>query len=614
MSPSTTGRIGYSMFLMKALCATVAVVGATALVISAQSPAHAQRGDTSAASTTVLGSYMAGRLARSHHDTTSAAVFYRQALQRDPANTLVLENSFLAEAAEGETARATELARQVIAQPQGNRLAHIWLAAVAMKDNNLTQVQEHLTKGSGGGPIGDLTITLARAWVHLAEGNSSRALEGLRTSRIPEAAQSYNRFHRALISDLAGRRSDAAREYEVVFKQDPRTPRVALAYAQHAASAGDLKLARAVLKDHADKVSGDGQPMVTALQNQLQGNDVIRLLIESPQQGYAEVFYGLGEALASEGGVSLGGIYLQIALLLRPDAPFTLAALANVHELTKRYDAAIAVYNRIPLGTPLQRAVEIRKAVNLNLLERVDEAKLLLLRLSAEVPDDVRPLVTLGDIMRAHKRFDEAIEYFNRVIAMTAKPEAKHWTYWYARGTSYERLKRWPQAEVDLLRALQLSPDQPLILNYLGYSWIDQNRNLKQGLAMIEKAVAAKPDDGYIVDSLGWANFRLGNFKEAVRYLERAVELRPEDPVLNDHLGDAYWRVGREREAKFQWEQALSLKPEPDDAEKIQVKLQRGLASLVSPKSAAKKSKQAGRPDSPRKQVERQTSPVSPFQ
>ena len=138
----------------------------------------------------------------------------------------------------------------------------------------------------------------------------------------------------------------------------------------------------------------------------------------------------------------------------------------------------------------------------------------------------------------------EAVDYYTRAIALIDKPEKKHWIYYYSRGTCYERLKKWPTAEADLQKALQLSPDQPLVLNYLGYSWIDQNRNLKQGLALIEKAVQLKPDDGYIVDSLGWAHYRLGNYKEAVKHLERAVELRPEDPVLNDHLGDAYWRVG----------------------------------------------------------------------
>ena len=561
----------------------------------------------------LLGSYMAGRLARSHHDSASAVTFYRRALDRDPFDPQVVEASFMAEAAEGNFERATALAERLISGQSGHRLAYMWLATTAMKQRQFSVANDHLVKSAGGGPIGDLTAILARAWVRLGEGNSAGAIELLRTFKIAEAAQNYVRYHRALVSDLSGRRSDAAREFESVFKQDPRTPRLALAYAQHAASGGDLKLARSILKDHLDKVGGEAQPMIRALQTQLAGSDVVKLLIESPEQGYAEVFYGLGEALASEGGVSLASIYLQMALMLRPDSSFALAALANVHELTRRFDDAIKTYDRIPKDTPMQQAIEIRKGVNLNLLEKVDEAKVSLEKLAAQTPDDVRPLVTLGDIMRAHKRFPEAVEYYNRVIAMTPKPESKHWAYWYARGTSYERLKNWPAAEADLQRALQLAPDQPLILNYLGYSWIDQGRNLKQGMAMIERAVAAKPDDGYIVDSLGWAHYRLGNFRDAARHLERAVELRPEDPVLNDHLGDAYWRVGREREARFQWDQALSLKPEPEDAEKIKGKLQNGLVRASAP--GAKKSKQAaGKADLPKKRVDQQTSPVSPFQ
>ncbi len=594
------GRAAFACALLSALVSTGSA--------SAQSPTDAVQKNS------LLGSYMAGRLARSHHDSASAVTFYRRALDRDPFDPQVVENSFMAEAAEGNFERATALARRVINNQGGHRLAHMWLATDAVRLRQFALANEHLGKSAGGGPIGELTATLARSWVRLAEGNSAGAIDLLRNFRIAEAAQNYVRYHRALVSDLAGRRSEAAREYEAVFRQDPRTPRLVLAYAQHAASGGDLKLARNIIKEHLDKVAGDGQPMVRALQSQLQGNEVIRLLVDSPEAGYAEVFYGLGEALAGEGGVSLASIYLQMALMIRPQSHFALAALANVHELTKRYDAAIATYDRIPQGSPMQQAIEIRKAVNLNLLEKVDDAKNLLERLAADSPDDVQSLVTLGDIMRANKRYSEAIEYYNRVIAGTPKPESKNWIYWYARGTSYERLKKWSAAEADLLKALQLAPDQPLVLNYLGYSWIDQQRNLKQGLAMIEKAVAARPDDGYIVDSLGWAHYRLGNYREAVRHLERAVELKPEDPVLNDHLGDAFWRIGREREARFQWEQALTLKPEPEDEEKIKQKLQNGLARAAAAPQL-KRGKQAGKAEADRKRVDRQPAPgVSPFQ
>ena len=209
---------------------------------------------------------------------------------------------------------------------------------------------------------------------------------------------------------------------------------------------------------------------------------------------------------------------------------------------------------------------------------------------SAARRDTILPLDALAGIMRARKRYKEATEYYTRIIDMLPKPERQHWTYWYARGTSYERLKQWPLAERDLKMALSLNKDQPLVLNYLGYSWIDQNRNLRQGLKVIERAVVLKSGDGYIVDSLGWAHYRLGNFKTAVTYLEKAVELRADDPTLNDHLGDALWQVGRRREARFQWEQALTLNPEAEDEAKIRAKLQNG---LVTPRRVATPARRA---------------------
>jgi Flp pilus assembly protein TadD len=217
-------------------------------------------------------------------------------------------------------------------------------------------------------------------------------------------------------------------------------------------------------------------------------------------------------------------------------------------------------------------------------------------------------------IMRGQKRWDEAITYYSRAIAIIKKPEAQHWNYYYSRGTSYERVRKWPQAEADLQTALKLNPDEPTVLNYLGYSWVDQNKNLKTGLQLIEKAVKLKPEDGYIVDSLGWAHFRMGNFKEAVRWLERAVELRPDDPVLNDHYGDGLWRVGREREAVFQWNQSLQLKPETEDAEKTQKKLTAGLPILVKAAAPTKRTRDAQRSEQPpRKRAETRT-PSAPVQ
>ncbi len=653
----------------------------------------------------LVGSYLAGRFARNQHDAARAAEFYRNALTRDAGNELLLEQAFQMEASQGNWPRAVELARELVAAQPPHRIANLFLGLSEFKEGDYKKSAEHF-RAAETGPIGELTGALALAWVQEADGDATSALETIKMPKQAEWAQLYLRYHRALIADLAGRGQDASAAYELAFRQDTRTLRTALAYARHAARAGDRKLAKSILKEHLEKAQGEGHPLIRALRDEIDKGAKPDLIASSAKDGMAEVFYGLGEALISEGAVGIGVLYLQMALYVEPDHQFALAALANAHETNKLYAEAIATYDRIPNTSPLETAIEIRKAYNLNSLDRIDEARETLVKLlgsgkettseksAAREPvpatdgaaddailklgsrgDEVTKLQealkalgydiptadgafgdatrravmkfqskngfkadglagprtvaaifkasptakpaepatsasssdergtalstgekleiydALGSIMRSRKLYAEAVGYYDHAIALIPKPERRHWSYYYSRGTSYERLKNWPAAEVDLEKALSLYPDQPLVLNYLGYSWIDQGRNLKEGMAHIEKAVALKPDDGYIVDSLGWAHFKQGNFKEAVRYLERAVELKPDDPVLNDHLGDALWRVGREREARFQWDQALTLKPEPEDADKIKKKLEQGLSS--APEAAVTTTKQA---------------------
>ncbi len=589
------------VFHGKALWLAGLLVAASITAMSA-SPASA-RGDAPPEVRSLLGSYLAGRIARGQHDSEAAARYYGRALLSDPSNEALMEQALLMEMTEGRHEESIGLARALVAAQPTHRVGRLVLALGEAKAGRFDVAEEHF-KASSSGMLGELTGALGRAWMLAARGEVKAAMDVLDNVKQAEWPQLFLRYHKALILDVAGRRSEARAIYERNFKVDAKTLRTTLAYVHHATAAGDMKLARAILDEHAKKVGGNLHPLAKAAIEEVRANKRMGLLISNATEGLAEAFYGLGELLSGEGGVNVGAIYLQMSLYLKGDAPLALAALASVHETTRRYDAANAYYDRIPKGTPLQSSIDIRKAINLNQIDKVDEAKALLETLAKADPSDIRPLDALGNIMRGRKRFQEAIDYYTRAIALVGtKPEAKHWTYFYARGTSFERLKRWPQAEADLQRALQLSPEQPLVLNYLGYSWVDQNRNLKQGLSLIEKAVSLKPEDGYIVDSLGWAHYRLGNFKEAVKYLERAVELKPEDPVLNDHLGDALWRVGRELEAKFQWQQALTLKPEPEDEAKIRQKVTAGLAPVQVPKVVKRKAREPQRAEPPKRQT-----------
>jgi tetratricopeptide (TPR) repeat protein len=576
-------------FLGRLLSLGLCAVLLTVAGFFSDAPAYSQDQDLGPdeVSTSVLGNYLAGRFARATQDTKDAAKFYERALTRDPSNEVLLDQAFQMETMSADWPKAIPLAEQLAATQQSHRMSQFLLGVAAFKNGDYSKAEDHF-KAASENPIGELTSAIALGWSRLAAGDADGALSAVDLPKQPDWAQFYLRYHRGLIADLAGRKAVAGAAFEKMFSQDSRTLRTSLAYAQHAAHYGDFKLARQIMKEQLSKTQGDAHPLAKEMLDRINKREKTPLLITSPTEGLAEVYYGLGEALTGEGGVSLGTIYLQLALYVKPDHAFALAALANAQEVAHRYQDAIVTYDKIPQGTPLQSAIDIRKAFNLNSLEKTDEAKAILERLAAKDPKDVRPLEALGNIYRARKEYAQAVTYFTRAIAVLGKPDKRQWGYYYARGTAYERLKNWPAAEADLKKALAMAPDQPLVLNYLGYSWVDQGKHLKDGMRLIEKAVQLKPDDGYIVDSLGWAHYKRGDFKEAVRYLERAVEIKPEDPTLNDHLGDAFWKVGREREARFQWNQALSLSPEPEDVEKIKTKIERGLDSEGLAKNASK--------------------------
>jgi tetratricopeptide (TPR) repeat protein len=559
------------------LLTTAAVLGVTHLSMSF---AASHNSGDSEAMHSLLGSYLAANFARGDNDVSHATTFYRNALALDPDNELLLEQAFQAEASEANWNRAVPLANKLVELDPSHRLAHLVIGLSSFKAGDYTRAEKEFSAAKDG-LIGELTSGLAGAWAALAAGDANRALKLVTEPKNAEGAKFYLTFHQGLIADVGGKRREAASAYQRSLRLNGRMLRTGLGYARHAAHEGKFKLANSILDGLSDGSQDEEHPLITRLREEIKAGGNVPLLVESPAEGIAETFYGLGELLTNEGGVGMGIIYLQMALYVQPDNEYALMALARAYEQAKRYEDAIATYDRIPRDIAQEPENEIRKAFDLNSLDRVDEAKAILEDLAMQSPDDIKPLDALGTILRSRKRYAEAVEYYDRALTLVPTPSKRHWALYYSRGTCYERLKDWPLAEADLKTALDLYPDQPMVLNYLGYSWVDQNRNLKEGMELIEKAVGLRPDDGYIVDSLGWAHYKLGNYPEAVRFLERAVELKPQDPVLNDHLGDALWRVGREREARFQWDQALTLEPEPEDAEKIKKKLADGLAMSV---------------------------------
>jgi tetratricopeptide (TPR) repeat protein len=538
---------------------------------------------------TASGSYLAARHAGQQRDAGAAAVYYREALKHDRNNSELLDRTFLSLLVDGDIDEAAKYAERVAQADKNDRVSRLVIGVQALKRKNYANARKELAQ-SVRGPITDLTATLLTAWSAFGAGDAKGAVAAIDRLAGPDWYAIFKELHAGMILDLSGNEKEAGKRFEHAYKLDPSALRVVEAYGSWLSRNRPEKEALDVFETF-DKVL-PRHPLVVEAMVKLKAGEKLPRLVETAQAGAGEALYGLGASLGRRGGEDLGLVYLQLGLYLAPNHPLALLSLADLYESVKKPALAIKVYERVPANSPLRRNAVIQMAANLDLLDRADEAEKHLNAIIKEHPDDQEAIMALGNVLRGHKKFAECADVYSKAVDLIGTPDKSNWTVFYFRGICYERSKQWPKAEADLKKALELFPDQPHVLNYLGYSWIDQGTNLDEGMAMIKKAVQQRPDDGYIVDSLGWAYFKLGNYEEAAKNLEHAIELKPEDPTINDHLGDAYWRVGRELEAKFQWAHARDLKPEPEDLPKIEEKLKNGLPDETS--SQAKATKKTG--------------------
>jgi len=566
--------------------AGVVVVLGVPLALAAATPTPQEL-----AHTTATGSYLAARHAGVERDSAAAAAYYLNVLKSDPRNADLLGHAFLAVLTAGEIDEASRLAERLLQVDRSDRIARLVIGVRAFKQRQYGFARQNFAQ-SVRGPVTDLTASLLTAWAFAGTGDSRAAVETLDRLTGPDWYSIFKDLHAGMILDIANNKKEAGKRYERAYKADPMALRTVEAYGRYLSRNGTANEALEVYQSF-NKAVPD-HPVIVEEMKAVKGGDRLPPLADSAQAGAAEALYGLGASIGRRGGEDLALVYLQLALYLQPTHPMALLSLADLYESLKKPDLAIKVYDRIAPSSPLHRNAEIQIASDLDALDRPEEAKKRLERLIADHPKDTEAIMALGNILRGRKDFAACADVYGKAIANLTVPEKANWVMFYFRGICYERSKQWPNAEADLKKALELYPDQPLVLNYLGYSWIDQGVNLEEGMKMIRRAVEQRPDDGYIVDSLGWANYHIGNYEEAVKDLDRAVELKPEDPTINDHLGDAYWRVGRVLEARFQWSHAKDLKPEPDELPKIEQKLKSGLPDDTSSAADAAKTKKAG--------------------
>ncbi len=284
----------------------------------------------------------------------------------------------------------------------------------------------------------------------------------------------------ALILDLAAQRKEAAKRYERAYKLDPSALRVVQAYGSNLSRLGNRDEALKVFATFDESLPR--HPLILEAMADLKAGKRLPMLVDTPQAGAAEVLYGLGAALGRRGGEDLGLIYLQLALYLVPQHSLALLSLADLYEAIKKPELAIKTYERVPLNSPLQRNALIQSAIALDTLDRTDEAKASLDKLIAANPQDLEAIMALGNVQRGRKQFAECADVYSKGISTLTKDEKSNWVIYYFRGICLERSKQWPKAETDLKKSLELFPDQPHVLNYLGYSWVDQGVNLDEGM------------------------------------------------------------------------------------------------------------------------------------
>jgi tetratricopeptide (TPR) repeat protein len=508
------------------------------------------------------GAFLAGRFAGTQNDLDFATDEFLKALDLDRGNVELQQQAFLAALMAGrpETARLAQ--RQV-----DNPTAQLFLGDAEARNGNWEQAEARFARLPRQG-LTEILQPLLVAWAEAGGGHADAALATLRPFVEGGRFRGLFALHAALIADIAFRNAEAARLYAVAQREfGGLNLQLGRILASWQARQGQTAEAAKTLAATAETVDD-----LAIVLPQLQANAAQRV-VRNATDGMAQAYVALAAALRQDDSTAFAAVLLHLALELRPDMTMARLLYAEIAEGGKHPQAALQVLAPVAADDPLGALVALRRAELQDQLGDTPAALRILDDLAAQYPNRPEPWAMQGDILRQKHRYAEAVTAYDKAVATVPQPVQANWPLFYDRGIALERSHQWPRAEADFKRALELSPDQPFVLNYLAYSWTELGENLPQARQMLERAVELRPNDGALVDSLGWVQLAQGNVAAGVKTLEKAVELTPEDATVNGHLGDAYLKAGRTLEAEYQWRRALSLNPDPEDVPKLEAKL-----------------------------------------
>lgn len=515
------------------------------------------------AGSTFSGSYLAARFAQRQQDWAAAQHYMNAVVGFDESNELMANRAFLLSLGAGELPAARRLAERILTDQQnGTDIALIFLASEALKRGEFKSALDLVARLPDDG-FGQYTKPLMTAWAQFGMGDRAGAVAHLATYS-EETDPTYN-LHLGMMYDLEGDMENAAKHYTVAL-EDSLTLHNALLLADFFERHGDTATAHRLY-------DGLGSLYGTTVKTGAQKTKMIR----TPADGAAVALFELATMLFERRSYDSAQIYGRLVQVLAPDSAFGRLMIGDIAAINQHYPEAVAAYGEIGAASPLYLLSRLRIAEVYESADLPDAATGMLRKL-AELPQArTQALTALGDMHRRRENFTQAVAVYDEILTEIGEPAESHWALIYARGMSLERANDWDRAEKDLLLALTFQPDNPMILNYIGYTWVDKGVNLQKGMDFIRRAVALRPDDGYILDSYGWAFYRLGDMEQAVYWLEKSVALVPDDSTILDHLADAYWQTGRKTEARFKWQHARELSKDADFRASVERKIKSGI-------------------------------------
>ena len=555
--------------------ASIALAAAT-FAVAPSTPGHAQ---------SLSGSFLAARHAVAENDFEMAAYYWRRALIRAPRDVRMMSQALFYSVLAGDMDHAAPLARRLEAEAPDDRVANLVLAVEEIRLGRFDAARERLEVSSGDA-VNSLMTRLLLGWARVGAGDSAAAIEEFSSLDNSAIYKVFGRLHAGYAAAVSGE-FEAAEAFFAESFDAASTPssRMVLARAAVLSRSGAWEAAAEVLR--AGLANDDANTDLRRAQEAVAAQQALALPVNTAELGASEALFGLAGALSQEQGGRFGLLYAHLALHLRGAFPASDLLIGDILLDLDRFDAAREAYERVPKDHNAYAAAQVGVASSLRSVERTEEAIDALRALATLQTNNASAYFALAQVLSAEQRFDECAHAFDEGLARLGRTTDRHWGIYYRRGICLERMGEWDRAEENFLMALELRPNEPDVLNYLGYSLIEQRRRLDEARGYLERAVAERPDSGYIVDSLGWLYYRIGEYEAAAEKLEEAVRLDPVEPVILDHLGDALWKVGRKLEAEFQWKRSLSFEPTEEDRARILRKLDVGLDQVLAEEKAA---------------------------